>query len=64
MGPFEIRPPAGPERGVRVGCTEHDEWTEFPVGVRRGAVACDSCGLELSVDLRNLHDWRDWGERC
>jgi hypothetical protein len=64
MAGFQIEMPDGPERGVRVGCPEHDEWTEFPVGIRSGSVACDRCGMELNVNLRNLHDWRDWGERC
>ena len=52
------------ERGIRVGCEAHDEWTEFPPGHRKGAFYCETCAFELEVDLHDLLDWRDWGERC
>jgi hypothetical protein len=59
---FEIERPDGPGPGIRAGCVDHDEWTEFPAGHTGGTVACERCGLELSVDLRVLQDSRDFGE--
>ncbi|MFB6164235.1 MAG: hypothetical protein ABEJ31_03660 [Haloarculaceae archaeon] len=64
MATYEIETPDGPERGVRVGCREHDEWAEFQPGYRTVAFACDGCGTGVEVSLHDLTDWRDWGERC
>lgn len=53
-----------PERGVRVGCDAHDEWTEFEPGYRGGTFYCETCAFELEIDLHDLLDWRDLGEEC
>lgn len=60
---FRVEERSGPERGVRVTCTEHDESAEFEPGQRRVAFYCPGCGLELEAAL-HVEDWRDLGERC
>lgn len=60
----EIRPPSGPERGIRVVCTDHGEQTEFRPGRRQGTFYCEVCGVDVEVGLHDAHDWRDRGERC
>lgn len=64
MSPYEVERPDGPERGVRVTCTTHDEHEEFDPGHRRVAFYCPGCGFELEVALHDTLDWRDMGERC
>lgn len=53
----------GPERGIRVSCTAHDESEEFPPGRARVSFYCPGCGLEVEAAL-HADDWRDLGERC
>lgn len=61
---YAVETPDGPERGVRVGCLVHDEWEEFDPGYRSVSFYCGGCGVEVTVDLRDGDDWRDWGEMC
>lgn len=64
LATFTVEVPDEEERGIRVGCPTHEEWTEFPPGRRRGTFYCEGCSFELTVDLHDLLDWRDWGEQC
>jgi hypothetical protein len=64
MARFSVETPDGPERGIRVGCVDHDEWVVFQPGVRKGRFYCAGCGYEIAVDVRDTHDWRDLGEMC
>ena len=61
---YRIEVPQEPERGIRVGCEEHDDWEEFQPGYRTVAFYCDGCGFEVEISLRDTHEWRDWGEMC
>ncbi|ELZ08561.1 hypothetical protein C479_14518 [Halovivax asiaticus JCM 14624] len=64
IGPYRVEPLADPERGLRVGCERHDEWTEFDPSRRSVAFYCPDCSMEIEVTLHDDLDWRDWGERC
>ena len=64
MTRYTIETPDGPERGVRVTCEDHGESAEFPAGHRKGTFYCERCGAEVTVDVRDAHDWRDTGEMC
>lgn len=64
LATFTVEVPDEEERGVRVSCEAHGEREEFRPGHRRGTFYCEGCGFELAVDLHDLLDWRDWGERC
>lgn len=64
MATFTVEVPDEEERGVRVGCEDHDEWEEFPPGLRSGTFHCSGCSFEVEVGIHDLLDWRDWGERC
>lgn len=61
---YEIEAPDGPERGVRVRCTDHDTQTEFDPAERRVAFHCPACAMEIEVALHDLLEWRDLGEWC
>lgn len=64
MSTYEVDPPAGPERGIRVSCAEHGAAEEYDPGQRRVAFFCPDCGVEVEVALHDPFDWRDLGERC
>lgn len=64
MATFTVEVLDGEERGVRVGCEDHDEWEEFDPGYRKVAFYCDECGFEVEVNLQDTYDWRDLGEMC
>lgn len=60
---FVVEEVEGPERGLRVTCTEHDESAVFDPGQRRVTFYCPGCGYELEAAL-HAEDWRDLGEMC
>lgn len=64
MPNYEVTVPEGPERGIRVECTDHGESEEFQPGIRKAAFYCGKCGYEVEVGLHDTHDWRDLGEIC
>lgn len=64
MTAYRVEVLEGEERGMRVGCEDHDEWEEFQPGYRSVAFYCEGCGFEVEVTLRDTYDWRDWGEMC
>lgn len=64
MSPYQVERPDGPERGIQIACTEHDEREEFHPGHRRVVFYCPDCGVEVEVSLHDTFDWRDLGERC
>lgn len=64
MTTFIVEVPDGEERGIRVGCEDHDEWKELQPGYQKGAFYCDGCGFEIEIGLQDTHDWRDLGEMC
>lgn len=61
---YEIERPDGPERGIRVACTDHGTAEEFHPAERQVAFHCPDCAMEVEVTLHDLLDWRDLGERC
>jgi uncharacterized protein (DUF983 family) len=63
MTTYTVEVPERDERGVRVGCDEHGEGTEFQPGYRTVSFYCDGCGRELEVTV-HVDDWRDLGEIC
>lgn len=64
MTTYEIEPPEGRERGIRVACPEHGEAAEFDPGRGRVAFYCEGCNVEVEVALHDPFEWRDLGERC
>ncbi|PGF16555.1 hypothetical protein CP556_10780 [Natrinema sp. CBA1119] len=64
MSNYTAEIPDEEERGIRIECDDHGEWEEFRPGYRTVDSHCDGCGLEIQLDLRDLHDWRDLGELC
>lgn len=64
MTTFTVEVPDEQERGLRVGCKDHDQWEVFQPGYRTVAFYCDGCGFEIEVNLQDTLDWRDLEERC
>lgn len=64
MRSYTVELPEGEEHGIRLRCETHDVVETFQPGIRRVAFACEDCGYELEVDVHDLLEWRDLGERC
>lgn len=64
MTEYTVEIPEGPERGIRVACTEHGETAEFQPGYTTVDFCCEACGNEVGIELRDLLEWRDLRELC
>lgn len=64
LASFTVEVPDEPERGLRVGCENHDEWQEFQPGFRKVAFHCPGCSYEIEISVTDMLEWRDMQEMC